>query len=132
MGTTRTVVDLSAGTTAIIPLSAAEEAALASDMPQAFPSPPPATISRRQCAAELFAEGTITAEEAVAMVATATPPAVVEAILSRLDQPDQTFARLEFGASTYDRTNALVGAVMTALGKSAAETDDFFRAAAGR
>lgn len=100
--------------------------------PPAGIAPPPNTISRRQCAAELFAEGTISAEEAIAMTATATPPAAVEAVLATIPEPDQTFARLEFAAANYDRTNALVGAVMTALGKSDEDRDAFFRASATR
>lgn len=92
----------------------------------------PNTISRRQCAAELFAEGLITGTEAIAMTATATPPTVVETVLVAIPEPGQTFARLEFAAANYDRTNALVGAVMTALGKDAEARDAFFRAAAAR
>lgn len=96
------------------------------------PAPIVDEISRRQCAAQLFAESIITGPEAIAMTATGTPPAVVEAVLAAIPEPDQTFARLEFAASTYDRTNALVGAVMTALGKDAEARDAFFQAAAVR
>ena len=53
-------------------------------------------------------------------------------MLATIPEPDQTFARLEFAASTYDRLNALVGAVMTALGKDAEARDAFFQAAAAR
>ena len=60
---------------------------------------PPASITRRQCAAELFGRDMITSAEAVAMVATATPPAAIEAALTALAEPEQTMARIDFAAT---------------------------------
>ena len=92
----------------------------------------PAAISRRQCAAEMFARGLITGPEAVAMTATATPPALVEAMLAALPETEQTFARIDFGAGTYARGNPLLNALMTGTGADQAEIDGFFIAGASR
>ncbi len=98
----------------------------------AEPDPIPASITRRQCAAEMFARGMITGAEAVAMTATATPPAMIEAELSALSEPDQTFARIDFAAGSYARGNTLLVGLMTALGETTETIDSFFRFAALR
>lgn len=100
------------------------------------PAPPPpvvpAEISRRQCAAEMFARGLISGSEAVAMTTTATPPGLVEAMLAALPDPEQTFARIDFGAANYARENPLLNALMIGTGASQADIDTFFIAAAAR
>lgn len=97
------------------------------------PAPPvPVAISRRQCAAEMFSRGLITGPEAVAMTTTATPPALVEAMLAALPEPEQTFARIDFGAANYLRENPLLNALMIGTGASLADIDAFFIAAAAR
>lgn len=92
----------------------------------------PASITRRQCAAELFDRALITGPEAVAMVATATPPAMVETAIGALAEPAQTHARIDFAASSYERGNALFAQIMGALGETSSDVDAFFRAAAAR
>lgn len=92
----------------------------------------PASITRRQCARELFAAGAVTGPEMVAMTATGTPPAMVEAVLAALPEAGQWIARADFAADTYERTNPLLVTVMTASGASAENIDDFFRSAAAR
>lgn len=92
----------------------------------------PASISRRQCAAEMFSLGLISGTEAVAMTTTATPPAFVEAALSAMPDPDQTFARIDFGAATYMRSNPFLVSLMESTGATATDIDGFFIAAAAR
>ena len=98
------------------------------------PPPPepvivPASITRRQCALQLLAEGLITEAEAVAMAATATPPAYVNTLFAGLSSMDRTRALIDFAANTYDRGNPLIAAMMTATGKTLADADAFFVAA---
>lgn len=95
--------------------------------------PIPQTISRRQCAAEMFARGLVTGPEAIGMSTTAAPPAMVEAMLSALNEPEQTFARIDFSAANYERSNPLLVSLMLAVpGTTEADIDDFFRAASAR
>lgn len=101
--------------------------------PYVPPPPPalvvPASITRRQCALQLLAEGLITEAEAVAMAATATPPAYVNTLFDGLSSMDRTRALIDFAASTYDRGNPLIVGMMTATGKTPADADAFFVAA---
>jgi hypothetical protein len=96
------------------------------------PPPPvvPASITRRQCALQLLAETLVTEAEAVAMAATATPPAYVNTLFSGLSSMDRTRALIDFAANAYDRGNPLIVAMMTAAGKTPADVDAFFVAAA--
>lgn len=96
------------------------------------PAPVPASITRRQCALEMLARDLIAGPEAVAMVATATPPALVEALITAMPEPDATLARVDFAAGTYERDTPLLTALMTAQGATSADIDAFFRAAAAR
>ena len=43
----------------------------------------------------MFARGLVTGPEAIGMSTTAAPPAMVEAMLSALNEPEQTFARID-------------------------------------
>ncbi len=103
-------------------------------VPNDDPSPVPPPITRRQCAAQLFAEGTISGPEAVAMTATATPPRAIEAVLAAMPEPSQTFARIDFAAGTYERDNSTFAAVLSALMPTSipSDVDAFFSAAAAR
>lgn len=94
--------------------------------------PVPASITRRQCALEMEARGFVTLDEAEAMTADGTPPAVVVAMLD--DQPQETRqrVRLDFRAADYRRTAPVLVQIMTRLGLDDAGTDDFFRSAAAR
>lgn len=97
------------------------------------PPPPviiPASITRRQCALQLLADGLVTKAEAVAMAATATPPAYVYTLFAGLSAMDRTRALIDFAANTYDRANPLIVGMMTAVGKTPADADAFFIAAA--
>jgi hypothetical protein len=99
-----------------------------------LPPPPPApvvpaSITRRQCALQLLAEGLVTEAEAVAMAATATPPAYVNTLFAGLSSMDRTRALIDFAANTYDRGNPLIVGMMTATGKTPADADAFFLAA---
>ena len=78
----------------------------------------------------MFARGLISGPEAVAMTTTATPPALVEAMLAALPEPEQTFSRINFGAGSYERGNPLLNALMIGTGASQADIDVFFIAAA--
>jgi hypothetical protein len=96
--------------------------------------PDPKEISRRQCAAELFGRSLITGQEAVAMTATATPPAAISAIFATLAEPARTFALIDFAAGSYLRDNPTFLLVLSAFLPSATSDDvaGFFRAAAKR
>jgi hypothetical protein len=97
------------------------------------PPPPvviPASITRRQCAIELLNVGLITEAEALAMVTTATPPAFVATLIDNLPEADKMRARINFAADTYDRANPLIVELMAAAGKTPADADAFFVAAA--
>lgn len=106
-----------------------------------FPKPVP-TITRRQCARELFKREMITGPELVAMSATSTPPAMIEQVLAAMPQADQFEARADFAAGTYERGNPLLAGVMTDVIKAqtpgateamiSAAIDDFFRKAGER
>jgi hypothetical protein len=92
----------------------------------------PASITRRQCARQLFESKMISGPEMVAMTATGTPPAMLEQVFSKMPETDQWIARADFAADTYERSNPLLVGIMTASGATPAEIDDFFREAASR
>lgn len=95
-------------------------------------APVPQIISRRQCAAEMFARSLISSPEAIAMSTTGTPPTMVETMLAAMPEPMQTYARIDFGAPNYDRANPLLVALMSGTGADAEAIDQFFRDAASR
>lgn len=92
--------------------------------------PPVPKITRHQCTLALFSRQMITGEEAKAMAAWAEPPEMVERVLAAIPEPDQTTARINFAADTYERTNPLLNHVMTAAGSTSEQIDEFFREAA--
>jgi hypothetical protein len=94
------------------------------------PLPVPASITRRQCARELFNRQMITGQEMVAMTATGTPPAMIETMFNTLDDSDQWIARADFAADTYVRTHPLFTSIMLASGSTNEDIDQFFREAA--
>ncbi len=102
--------------------------------PVADPDPVPTSISRRQCAEELFVEGMISIDEAIGMAGAGTPPAAIAAIIDALPEAERGLARIRFAAGTYERSNALLVAIVSALqpGATGTAVDAFFRAAAAR
>jgi hypothetical protein len=94
------------------------------------PAPVPASITRRQCARELFNRQMITGDEMVAMTATGTPPASIEDMFALMPDNEQWIARSDFAADTYLRDNPLLVFIMTASGSTSADIDGFFREAA--
>jgi hypothetical protein len=92
--------------------------------------PVPQTITRRQCARELFIRQMITGDEMVAMTTTGTPPASIEDMFALMPDNEQWIARSDFAADTYLRDNPLLVFIMTASGSTSADIDDFFREAA--
>jgi hypothetical protein len=94
--------------------------------------PVPATITRRQCARELFIREMITGPEMVAMTATATPPSMIETVFAAMPETAEWIARADFAAYTYERLNPLLVGIMTASGSTAADIDQFFIEAATR
>ena len=94
--------------------------------------PVPQTITRRQCARELYTLKMITGPEMVAMTATGTPPALIEKVFKALPEADQWIARADFAADTYERSNPLLVGIMKASGTSEAGIDHFFREASTR
>jgi hypothetical protein len=94
--------------------------------------PAPASITRRQCARELFIREMISGPEMVAMTATGTPPAMIETVFDAMPEADQWIARADFAADTYERSNALLNSLMTSTGATSADIDQFFREASAR
>lgn len=94
-------------------------------------APPPDSITRRQCALQLLAMQTITAQEALAMTKSADVPAAVAAILDQavadqLMTPEQRIlAEIDFAAANYFRDNPLLGM----MGLTPTQLDQFFIAA---
>lgn len=94
--------------------------------------PVPQTITRRQCARELYTLKMITGPEMVAMTATGTPPALIERVFKALPEADQWIARADFAADTYERSNPLLVGIMKASGATEAAIDEFFTKASTR
>jgi hypothetical protein len=90
----------------------------------------PASITRRQCALALHAASMITGPEMVAMATVGTPPAMISSVFNAMPEAERYRAQVDFAAASYERANPLLNAVMTASGSSAADIDNFFRAAA--
>ena len=102
-----------------------------------LPPPPPApvvpaSITRRQCAIELLNRAMITDAEALAMVQTGAVPAFVRALIDQIPAADRIRAFIDFAADTYNRNNPLFVYLMSAAGKTPADIDAFFIAAATR
>jgi len=91
----------------------------------------PEAITRRQCALQLKALGMITGTEAVAMARAGTPPAAIQAYSDTLGEEERIHAEIDFAATSYFRTNPLIGALLAANGMSETDADAFFIAAAG-
>ncbi len=98
----------------------------------AAPTPVPPEITRRQCAIELHARSLITDQEAVAMVAAGTPPAIIASFIAQMPADQRLLAQINFATDRYERANALVGSLLAAQGATDAEVDNFFRSAAAR
>lgn len=90
----------------------------------------PASITRRQCAKQLLVLGMISAQEAIDMTQSGKPPAMVQAYLDNMPEPDRTFATIDFAADTYLRSNPLLAALMAANGMTEQQVDEYFIAAA--
>jgi hypothetical protein len=98
-------------------------------------SPPvPESISRRQCALELNAQGYITAQEALDMVKTAAVPAAIVSIFDAQvangawTAEQRLLAEIDFAAIGYYRSNSLLGL----MGFTPEQLDAFFISASQR
>lgn len=91
--------------------------------------PTPESITRRQCAKQLLALGMISSDEAIAMTRNGTPPAIVQAYLDNMQEPDRTSAIIDFAADTYLRSNPLLLALMAANGMTEKQVNEYFIAA---
>jgi hypothetical protein len=94
--------------------------------------PVPQSITRRQCAKQLLALSMISGDEAIAMTRNGTPPAMVQAYLDNMQEPDRTSATIDFAADTYLRNNPLLAALMAANGMTEEQVDQFFIEASKR
>lgn len=96
------------------------------------PPPVPDSITRRQCALQLLAMQTITAEEALAMTKTAEVPAAVAQVLTdavnagQMTPEQRILAEIDFAATNYYRSNSL----LDLMGLTPEQIDQFFIAAA--
>lgn len=99
--------------------------------PATLPPPVPESITRRQCALQLYAMNYITAQEALDMTKTAAVPATIAAIFDvRVEKgawtPEQRIlAEIDFAAINYYRSNPM----LALMGLSEQEKDQFFIAA---
>ena len=97
----------------------------------------PASISRIQCAKQLFLDGYITtAAYMQAMAADAVPPPFIRGVLDSIaDAATRAFAYSDFASDRYFRAHPLLVDFLQkpapqGLGKTSAEVDAFFIAAA--
>lgn len=90
----------------------------------------PESITRRQCALQLLGMKIITADEALAMTKDGTPPAAVAAVFSQMPVDQALFAKIDFAAMSYYRSNPLINVMMQANGMTPEQIDDFFILAA--
>jgi hypothetical protein len=94
--------------------------------------PVPASITRGQCARELFEREMISGPEMVAMTTVGAPPAFIASQFDLLPERERLIAYADFARGTYLRANPRLNDTLTALGSDAAGIDAFFRAAADR
>lgn len=114
------------GQTHEVPLTAAEESALASAS-----LPVPAIISDRQFFQQLAVMGEITEEEAEDAVATGAIPAVLLSLVDTLPAEQRFAARMMLrGATQFSRSHPFIDFLAAQHGWSSAQVDDLFRAAA--
>lgn len=94
------------------------------------PEPVPAEISDRQFFQQLAVAGIITEEQALAANAAVIPPPLL-AIIGQMPSGDQFAAKmLVSGATVFQHNHPMTEAIGAAYGWTAAQIDDFFRAAA--
>lgn len=93
-------------------------------------APVPQSISDRQFFQQLAAAGIITPDQALASNA-AVIPAPLLTIIEQMPAEQQFAAKmLVSGATVFERSHPMTIAIGTAYGWTAAQVDDFFRAAA--
>lgn len=90
-------------------------------------------ISRRQFFQQAAVEGLITQDEAVFAVSTGAIPAVLQTIVSDLEDAQQQFAvkMLLSGATVFERTHPLTVAIADSFGWTDAKVNQFFTQASG-
>lgn len=94
----------------------------------------PESITRRQCALELYARQIITLEEALAMTKTAEVPVAIAQVFDaavtngQMTADQRMLAEIDFAAINYYRANSLLGF----MGLTDLQIDEFFVAAAQR
>lgn len=95
-------------------------------------APVPATVSDRQFAHALKNAGVITHAEAMAFVQTGTIPAALQAMIDAIEdqQRREDTELLLAGATVFERGHPMTEALRVGMGKTAAEVDDLWRAAA--
>lgn len=95
--------------------------------PATLPPAVPESITRRQCALQLWDMNFISVDEAIAMAKTADMPTIIYELLSKeLDAQSFVRAQIDFAAANYYRSNSL----LPMLGMKEEEIDQFFIAAA--
>ena len=93
--------------------------------------PVPQAISDRQFFQQLAVMGLISEEEAIAAVSTGTLPPAMAAFVGQLPSDERFAARMALqGATTFLRSNALVGTFGAMQGMTPEEIDNLWRAAA--
>lgn len=97
-----------------------------------IPVPVPASITRRQCAIQLREMSMITAQEALNMTKYGDVPMMVSQAFNEFTEEQRLIAETDFAADQYLRDNPLLNTLMTAIGHTQEEIDQFFRDAANR
>ena len=84
------------------------------------------------CLSQAAAQESLIAQaEALALLASGTMPASLAAAIATLPAPEQFAAQMSIlGDANFSRTNALVAALGTAMGKTSADIDALFTLAA--
>lgn len=94
--------------------------------PATLPPPVPFSITRRQCALQLYAMGIISLAEAKAMTKSAEVPAAVAQVFAGMAEEQRDLAEIDFAAGNYYRDNPL----LSLMGLTPEQLDQFFIAAA--
>lgn len=127
---TRIEVNVATGEQMVIDLTPEEIAEIESRPP---PAPVvPRDISDRQFFQQAAIAGVVTQAEALAAVQTGTIPAVLQAMVDAIQDPDEQFAATMIlsGATVFERTHPLTEAIGVGAGWSSEQIDQFFIAAA--
>jgi hypothetical protein len=105
--------------------------ALVAYTPPVLPPTIPETITEHQFIKQLVIEGDITPDEAIAFLSSGVIPSIFANAIAQLPAASQPMARIDFvGAKSFDRHNPLTEGLGALIGKTPAQLDALWTAAA--